>query len=166
MLKKINSATLKVMETILCISGSVSSILIIAGAFMRYVLKKDFFGMDEFIMLSAFWLYFIGSSYASWEDSHINADLVTSFVKNPKALKVLAIIKYSLSIAISSVTTFWCFQFVMWNIEKMPKTAVYKIPVITSQIPILISFIMMTIYLCMHLVIAIKKDYGKDGENQ
>ena len=165
MLNKVNLVALKIMEIILCISGSISSILIITGAFMRYVLGKDFFGMDEFIMLAAFWLYFIGSCYASWEDSHINADLVTSFVKNPKALKILKIIKYSLSIAISAVTMYWCYQCVMWNIEKMPTTAVYRIPVIASQIPILISFIMMTIYLFMHLIIVIKDDGGKDGEN-
>jgi len=165
MLNKINSAALRVMEIILCISGSLASILIISGAFMRYVLGKDFFGMDEFIMLAAFWLYFIGSCYASWEDSHINADLVTSFVKNPKALKILKIIKYGLSIVISSVTMYWCFQSVLWNIEKMPTSAVYGIPVIASQIPILISFIMMTIYLCMHLIIVIKDDGKKDGEN-
>ena len=164
MLNKINEATLKVMRTIMCVCGSISSLLIISGAFMRYILKKDFFGMDELVMLSAFWLYFIGSSYASWEDSHISADLLSSFLKNKKALKILAIIKYSLSAVISAITSFWCLQTVLWNMSKMPKTPVFQIPTIASQIPILISFIMMTIYLIMHLVIAIKKDYGEESE--
>ena len=30
----------------------------------RYVFKLDFFGYDEIVMISAFWMYFIGSSYA------------------------------------------------------------------------------------------------------
>ena len=82
LLKSIDNLTCKLQEYICIVTGVIVCFLIVVAAFMRYVLAKDFYGSEELILLTAFWLYFIGSSLAARDDTHINADMTSLFVKN------------------------------------------------------------------------------------
>jgi len=144
------------MQVVMCITGAGATLLVLTGAIFRYVFKIDFFGAEEILTLLAFWLYFIGGAYGSYEDSHISADVVNSFVKNEKVLKILAIIKYSLSTVISAVVTYWAINHISWLFETNPKTSVFKIPVVANQICILVCFVLTTVYMLMHLIMTIK----------
>src|SRR5699024_5984200 len=66
----------------------VCSLLLVIGlgatVVMRYILKIDLFGLEELLVIPAFWLYFIGASFGTYEKSHISAELVSVYVKNEK----------------------------------------------------------------------------------
>ncbi len=151
-LKRINKVLIGIQEYIMIFSSVLIAGMIFIGAVMRYILKTDFYGMEELLMIFAFWLYFIGSSVASYEDSHINAELLSAFIHNERIKGLLKIFKYFLSLLISLLTTKWCVEFIMWNLDKNPKTPVYGIPLLVPQSAILISFILMSIYILGHLV--------------
>ena len=58
----------------------------------RYALKLDFFGFDEIVMISAFWMYFIGSSYAMEKREHVRADILERILplKGKKTLRIIS----------------------------------------------------------------------------
>ncbi len=151
----------KIQEYICIVTGVIVCLLIVAAAFMRYVLAKDFYGSEELILLTAFWLYFMGSSLAARDDTHINADMTSLFVKNEKIKEKIALIKYILSFLISILTTKWSFGYILWSMSLNPKTNVLKIPLTLSQIPILISFVLMDIYLFGYIIKTLKKIKGE-----
>lgn len=157
LLKSIDNLTCKLQEYICIITGVIVCFLIVVAAFMRYVLAKDFYGSEELILLTAFWLYFMGSSLAARDDTHINADMTSLFVKNEKMKQKIALVKYVLSFLISVLTTKWSFGYILWSMSLNPKTNVLKIPLTLSQIPILISFILMDIYLLGHIVKTLRR---------
>ena len=137
--------------------------LIVIAAIMRYILGVNFGGSEELVLFAAFWFYFTGSSLAYRDDSHINADMTSLLFKSEKAKKRMAVVKYAVSMVIAIVATAWAFQFVSWSFELWPTTPIYKLPLALSRLSIIISFILMSIYVLIHLIRSVA--ILKGGEN-
>lgn len=164
-LKKINSVLLMIQKSIVVVAGIVVCTVIVASAFMRYFLQIDFYGSEEIILFFAFWLYFMGSSLAAYDDSHINADMISSNLKSKKGKAIMAMIKNVLSLLISCIATVWSYNYILWTLSLGPKTNMLKWPLVVAQFPILVSFILMDFYILMHLFTAITdfKSAEKEG---
>ena len=78
---------------------------IFASVLLRYVLNLSLFGVDEIIVMVAYWLYFIGGAYATATDGHIKADLVSAFVHNARVVYVVRFLAKLLEL---TVTIFFC----------------------------------------------------------
>lgn len=163
MLSKLKKAVLFIQEEILVISSIFMFTLLFIGAVMRVVFKTDFYGLEEIVMLFAFWQYFIGTSYAGYEDTHIQADMLTPYIKSEKAKHVLALVKYILSLVLCALTTVWCVQFISWYFVKMPVTAIFRIPLAVTHFPILVGFTLWTFYIIGHIIVTIT-EMRKGGE--
>lgn len=159
-MKKIHDLMVKLFNNIMFVSSGLVCVLIVIGAFMRYVLKKDFYGSEEIILLIAFWMYFIGSAFATYEGSQISADLLTSSLKTEKQKIVLKIIQEVISFFLFVLLTWWTFKFNKFSFEIGQKTQVYKIPMIVSLSSILFSFILSTIYTAINIGRNINKFRG------
>ena len=83
--------------------------------------------------------------------------------KSEKAKKRMAVVKYAVSMVIAIVATAWAFQFVSWSFELWPTTPIYKLPLALSRLSIIISFILMSIYVLIHLIRSVA--ILKGGEN-
>lgn len=142
----------KCQRFILIVTSIIIVLTITAGVLMRYILKTDLFGIEEIMTLIAMWLYWVGGSYGSYEDSHIKADLCASLIKTERGFKILNIIIHAITVGVLCVLTKWGVEFAIWNIKSGGKTPGWGIPTIASQIPITISFIMMLFYSIYHLI--------------
>lgn len=151
-LKKIDSIILKTQEQLCVFTGICMVLLIVVAALMRLILNINFSGSEEIILFCAFWFYFMGSSAAAEEDSHITADMSGMLIKNEKVLSVIRVIKYLLSTIMSAIATKWAYSFLEWNIQRNPRTAIYKLPEVIMVLPVFISFVLMTIYLFRYLI--------------
>lgn len=130
---------------------------------IRSILGINFGGSEELVLFAAFWFYFTGSSLAYRDDSHINADMTSLLFKSEKAKKRMAVVKYAVSMVIAIVATAWAFQFVSWSFELWPTTPIYKLPLALSRLSIIVSFILMSIYVLIHLIRSVA--ILKGGEN-
>ena len=149
-MKKAQDLLFKIFDNIMFISSALVALLVVIGAIMRYILKLDFYGSEEIILLIGFWMYFAGSAVASYEGSHISADLISTFIKSKKNRKILYIIQELISIVLYGVLTWYALRFLKFSIDVGQKTPVYKIPMIAQYLIVLISFIMATIYSSYH----------------
>lgn len=127
------------------------------------ILGINFGGSEELVLFAAFWFYFTGSSLAYRDDAHINADMTSLLFKSEKAKKRMAVVKYAVSMVIAIVATAWAFQFVSWSFELWPTTPIYKLPLALSRLSIIVSFILMSIYVLIHLIRSVA--ILKGGEN-
>ncbi|MCD8223284.1 MAG: TRAP transporter small permease [Clostridiales bacterium] len=168
-IRKIDQAIEHVFSVVMSASNIVICAMILIGAFMRYILKKDFYGMEELVLLIAFWMYFMGSAMASREGSQVSADLIASLLKSVKQRSVMAVIRIAITVALFALLGKWALDYVLWDIDMNPKTAVYKLPMLIAHIPIFMSFVLSTLYEIRNLwkaCLDVRKAFGKGEEGK
>src|SRR5690625_1523600 len=84
LVKKLWKLLERVQQSILVLCSVFLVLGVSIQVFLRYVLKSDLLGIQELIIILAFWLYFIGSSLGSLYNKHISAELVSIYVSNKK----------------------------------------------------------------------------------
>jgi len=125
---------------------------IIYAVILRYIFKSNFYGSDEVILLFAFWLYFMGAVYGSYEDSHIKADLVNVYVKNIRVKDFISLIAQVIMIIVNIVLIIWAWDYFLWGLEKMPRSTGLKIPLVIPQSAIFFGFLLMVFYHIVHFI--------------
>lgn len=159
----IDRGLLKFFDAVMAFANIAICAMILIGAFMRYVLSKDFYGMEELVLLVAFWMYFIGSAVATKEDSQVSADLISSALKSKRHKAVLALVRIIVTTLLFVLLSKWAWDYLLWSIALRPTTAVYKLPMSMQHAALLVSFFLSTLYeiehLC-HAVITLKEAFG------
>jgi TRAP-type C4-dicarboxylate transport system permease small subunit len=92
------------------------SLLIAAAAFMRYVVRGDLYGYEEWVKLIAFWLYFMGGAYGAYNDTHVSADMVDSYFPEGKPRQVMVFIRQLITSVMSLVFTYFGYYFFMYGL--------------------------------------------------
>ncbi|SKC81496.1 TRAP transporter small permease [Maledivibacter halophilus] len=146
---------------ILTITSILAVLIIVTSVVMRYVFKSDLFGIEEILIIVAFWLYFIGGVHGSYERSHIKADLLSIYIKNERAKLILSFVETFITCIVAIVLSFWGYKYFIWGIEMGAKSPGWKIPLVISQSPIFFGFVLMTFYFIYHLIIDFKKMKGE-----
>lgn len=163
LLAKIDRGLLKFFDVIMAFANIAICAMILIGAFLRYVLSKDFYGQEELVLMIAFWMYFIGSAVASKEGSQVSADLISSVLKSERQRAVLALLRTIITTLLFILLTKWAWDYVLWSISLGPTTAVYKLPMSLQHAALLVSFFLSALYeiehLC-HVCITLKKAFS------
>ena len=141
----------KFMRAVLIICSAVSTGCILYAVFLRYILKSNFYGSDEIILLFAFWLYFIGAAYGSYENSHIKADLLNMYIKNMRYKDGLNLIAQAATVLVNCILLVWAYDSLLWAIEKMPLTTSLKIPIAIPRSAIFVGLLLMAFYHIFYL---------------
>lgn len=164
LLAKIDRALMVFFETIMTTANLVICILLLIGAFMRYVLHKDFYGMEELVLMVAFWMYFVGSAVATREESQVSADLISSMLKNEKASAVMTLLRTVLTLVLFGVLAKWAWDYLMWSLAMRPTSAVFKLPMTIAHSSLFFSFAMSVLYEIKHVchaAVVLHKAFGR-----
>ncbi len=135
---------------ILC--GVASTGCIIYSVVLRYIFKSNFYGSDEVILLFAFWLYFMGAVYGSYENSHIKADLMNVYIKNIRIKDFINLIAQVITIMVNLILITWAWDYFMWGLKRMPLSTGLKIPLVIPQSAIFFGLLLMAFYHIVHLI--------------
>jgi TRAP-type C4-dicarboxylate transport system permease small subunit len=152
------------MEIMLFLMSAALASMVFITVPVRYIMKSSIFGIEEVIMMMAIWIYYLGGAYGSYEQSHINADILLHFVKNKKAIKVISVLKQIVAIVVFGAFGYWCIaKYLAWTIQSGGQSMQLHIP---NWVPIsmmAISFVLMTLYELFHLY-RIFKPYKPSGD--
>lgn len=135
----------KIQELLIVICASVSTLIFVVEVVIRYVLKIDFLGYDELVLLFASWLYFIGGSYAMYKKEHISADMLPLFLKG-RVLQVTRVVVDWVIFAITLVLAIWGVDFFLYAMSRTANTTVWKIPLLVSQSALSVGYVLMAFY--------------------
>lgn len=142
---------IKLQRSILVFTSLTVVILMTISVFLRYVLRTDLFGIEDFIVIAAFWLYFIGGSYGSYDESHIKADILSIYLKGSKLAAIINFIASMITSLVAIVFTKWAFDLFVWGIVMKGKSPAWGIPTYVPQSSMLIGFILMSFYFVIYL---------------
>src|SRR5699024_2166252 len=82
---------------------------------MRYILKIDLFGLEELIVIPAFWLYFIGASFGTYKKSHISAELVSVYIKSKKVKIYIEFLTSLVTTILCVIVSYWTIHLLFWS---------------------------------------------------
>ncbi len=117
----------------------------------RYALKFDFFGFDEIVMISAFWMYFIGSSYAMEKREHVRADILERILplKGKKTLRIISGMIQTL-VAIEAMRL--SISYIINGFKIWPTTSAWNLPMVTSMAAVTVGFVLMAFYVIVQFL--------------
>lgn len=131
-------------------------ILICWGVFLRYILQVDLYGIEEIQVLIGFWLYFTAGAYGSFKGAQIGADILNILVKNAKIKRILGITANMVAFFMVAVFAYWSWDLVSFSIKKKPVTAVWRIPMFFTYLPVFLGFCLMSVYALRDLLNSFK----------
>ncbi|UTW11636.1 TRAP transporter small permease [Marinobacterium rhizophilum] len=151
-LRKVDRALLR-LQRFLAIAGGVFIVLgVSCGALFRYVLDSSFHGLDELMVIAAFWMYFMGASCASYEKKHITAEAFSVYCTNALLRKLVAFTAAAITFGLSALYTVWGWDFLRWSLEAGGETTRLQIPLAVGQSAVFIGFTLMTWYFFVDLL--------------
>lgn len=142
-------------------AGCIVTILIFIEVMLRYVFGSPLFGVEEMVTLIAMWLYFLGASYGAYERSHIKAELVHLWFKEPKSLARVNSFSSLITVALSLIMVSWSYPYFVWGIQKGETSQALLLPMVISQSAVFFGAIFMSIYFIAELVDNVLESFGK-----
>jgi TRAP-type C4-dicarboxylate transport system permease small subunit len=158
---KLNKLQLQLQALLMVLASVFIVIGVSAMAIMRYVFESDLYGAEELILISAFWLYFLGASYASQQRKHIRAEVFSAYCKSETINLLVKALAEVITLGLSMLYTFWAVEFIQRSIESGGVSPVWRIPLVTVHISILLGFAMITLYSAVDLQQTVKKINSK-----
>jgi len=125
----------------------------------RYVLERDLFAYEEWLMPIAFWLYFLASAVGTYEGTQIRADILESFFKTTRAIWLRKVVLAVIETFLAAVITYWAVLMVYNEIDSYPywqSTIALKIPYLVPRLGIFIGLAFMLFYDFLHLYVLLK----------
>jgi len=136
----------KIQRTLIFILCIATTIIVGLACFLRYIFHMDLLAYTEYLLIVAFWLYMIGGTQGSYEKSHINADILSVYMKDGLAKDIINLLKLAASLILSAVFLSWALEFAIWSIQLGAKTPVLQIPRVMGECSIAVGYICITFY--------------------
>lgn len=157
---------LTIQKTIVVFCSLLLAFVFFAVVILRYVFQADLFAYEEWVLVAAFWLYFIGGAQGSFEGSHIKADFINAWIGNARAKWILGNVTFAMEVFVGAVLSYWAVLMVLEDVAKYPDwpaTVAWKIPFVLPRFGIMLGLFLMTFYTALHLYVAVRR--GPAAEN-
>lgn len=142
---------IRLQQGILIACSIVVVLIMCTEVLMRYVFHTDLYGIEEIVVIIAFWLYFIGSAYGSYDKSHVKADLISRILSENKR-QVLNIVINLVMTCLCFLFTYWSVEFIRYSIIEMPRTLAWGIPLAVAHSSVFLGYLLMTFYCSVYFV--------------
>lgn len=156
MLAKLEKYLVFIEKIIMVVTSIVLVLLVCWAVVLRYVLELDLYGIEEIEVLIGFWLYFVAGVYGSYKGTQISADILTVLVKNMRVRCFFNIVASIIAFLMVSVFAYWSWDLLVFSIQKRPVTAVWRIPMFYTYLPVVLGFSLMAVYALRDLCRSIK----------
>ena len=148
---------LRVQKYVLVVASLVMAVTFFLVVILRYVFQADLFAYEEWILVIAFWLYFIGSAHGSWEGSHIKADFLSAFIKSASVRRFFVLLVMVIEVSVLAVLAGLGAYMVWENIAQYPRwsaTVAWRIPFLIPHFGIFLGFSLMLFFSALRLKVA------------
>ena len=75
---------LAVKNAFVCVASLIMAFTFLCLVILRYGFQADLFAYEEWLLIICFWLYFMASALGTYENSHVNADLLSYLTDNAR----------------------------------------------------------------------------------
>ena len=149
-----------VQRAILIATSCFIVLLLFGSVLMRYIFHYPGMEVEEIATMVAFWLYFTGAIYGSYERSHIKAELANLIFKTPRAYAMVKVTASLIVFVLAVIMTYWGYHFFIWGIEQRGRSMVLLLPMVYAQSSVFFGAIFMSFYFLVELVDNIRQAFG------
>jgi len=136
------------------------TLLVFGAVLMRYVFHYPGMEVEEIATLAAFWLYFTGAVYGSYERTHIKTELIHLVLKQPRHYAAAKSAASLITLTLTGIMSYWGYTFFVWGIEKWARSPVLQLPMVYAQSSIFVGAVFMSFYFLVELVDNIRQALG------
>ncbi len=148
-LRKLVRAMIKIKTAIAVVVLPILPITFFFVVFFRYILERDLFAYEEWLMPICFWMFFLGSALGTYYDKQINADLLDALTENKKIIWFRKIAITFMELIITLFVLYWGWLMLADEIASYPRwktTIALKIPFFVPRLGIFIGLLFMAFY--------------------
>ena len=157
-MRRISRLIEKTEEYVMIWSSLLLMLVLSYSVFMRYVLKKDVYGLDEIEQVIAFWLYFIAAANCSNKGEQITADILNVVCKKAPLAKItISAVASLLAACVGFLFTYFSFGFFKFAFQRSQRTLILSIPFTTYYIAVVLGLLLMSIYHFRDFLVRVKK---------
>lgn len=135
----------KIQQWLMIISSIFVVLIMCVVVVLRYIFRSDLYGIEEIVIIAAFWLYFIGSSYGVYDKSHVKADIIPQMLSKKAQALLSVIISFTVA-GLCILFTYWSIDMISHCLKYMPRTTGLRIPIVIAQFSIFVGYFLMSIY--------------------
>ena len=150
---------LRIKNFIICVFALIMGVTFFAVVVLRYGLHADLFAYEEWLLIICFWLYFLASAVGTHEKVHINADLLSYVLTDPKAAWRRNLLVHAIELVVTSVLIYWSVQMILDELSFYPylqSTNALRIPLVVPRAAMLVGFGFMAFYSILHIYVDLK----------
>jgi len=135
--------------------------LVFVEIWMRYILHYPGMEVEEIATLVAFWLYFVGAIYGSYERSHIKTELMHLIFRKPKHYAWVRVVTSIITLTLAVIMCYWATDYLIWGFTQGEHSMVLRWPMVYSQGSIFVGAIFMSFYFIVELIAYLRQALGK-----
>lgn len=158
-LQKFVRLMVRIKTTLVVIALPILPITFFFVVFFRYILEKDLFAYEEWLMPICFWMFFLSSALGTYHDKQINADLLDTLTDNPTLIWLRKLIITIVELIITLFILHWGWLMLADEIAAFPRwktTIALKIPFIVPRVGICIGFLFMAFYSALAVYVMLR----------
>ena len=152
-------ALLTAMGWFVCVASLIMAFTFFFVVIMRYGFNADLFAYEEWLLIICFWLYFMASALGTYENSHVNANLLDYVSDSAKLNWLRAVVVCCIEIIVSVAVVYWAVLMIRDEISAYPywqSTIAMKIPFLVPRVAVLLGFILMTFFSSLRLYVLLR----------
>jgi TRAP-type transport system small permease protein len=153
---------LVVMKVIVTFSGFLMAVTFGLVVVIRYGFGGDLFAYEEWLLAISIIGFFAGAVLASAYQQHINADILSIVIENPRWIWWRGLIVLSIEVFVTLFIVYACYVSLLddFSFPRLRSTPVLRIPFVSWRIAIMIAFGFMAIFSAAYLYVHIRRGLG------
>jgi TRAP-type C4-dicarboxylate transport system permease small subunit len=150
------------MKAIVTISGFLMAFTFGAVVVIRYGFGGDLFAYEEWLLAISIVGFFAGAVLASERKLHINADILSIVISDPKLIwwRGFAVLVIELLVILFIVYACYISLLDDFSFPRLRATPVLRIPFVSWRIAIMIAFSFMAMFSAAYLYVHIRQGLG------
>lgn len=148
-LRKIVRLMVKIKTGLVVLALPILPITFFFVVFFRYILERDLFAYEEWLMPICFWMFFLASALGTYHDKQINADLLDEFTNNETLIWLRKVAITFIELVITLFVLHWAWLMLADEIAAYPRwktTIALKIPFFIPRLGIFVGILFMAFY--------------------
>jgi len=150
---------LRLQKIVMTVSSMLIVLIIVFSVIARYFFHANLYGYEEIVTIFAFWLYFMGGAYGSYNGTHISADLMNVYLPEGNLKQFVYVIRDIVTIGMAFLFTYYAYDFFMFGFMgplgtgvALPRSPVWRLPMAISYASVFLGYILMSFYFTVHFV--------------
>ncbi|MCV6589364.1 MAG: TRAP transporter small permease [Marinobacterium sp.] len=167
-LAKLVNILLEAKRYILAASSLILAFVFFFVVILRYLFEADLFAYEEWVLMIAFWLYFLGGAMGSYENTHVKADFLLSMIDNIRTRWLVVNFTLLIEVLIGCVLSWWGWLMLAEELDAYPQwqtTTGLELPFMIPKLGIFLGFVLMTFYTLLHLYSGLRDGPSEAWDN-